>query len=128
MKLGALLTVNAVIAGVFGLAFIFVPAATLSVYGVTADAQFAMVGQLFGAALLGFGLLTWSARNAADSEARRAIVFALFVSDAAGFVIALMAQLRGLVNVNGWSTVVIYLVLALGFAFFQFRKSATAPQ
>jgi hypothetical protein len=127
MKLGVLMSVNAVVAGVFGLALIFAPAEFLSVYGVTTDAQFAFVGQLFGAALFGYGLLTWYARNAADSEARRAIVRALFAADAVGFLIALMAQLRGLVNTIGWSTVAIYLLLAVGFGYFQFKKQAAAP-
>jgi len=125
MKLGTLFTVNAVIAGLFGLAFIFAPARTLASYGVTTDAQFAFVAQLFGTALLGYAILTWSARSAGDSAARSAIVLALFVSDAVGFVIALMAQIRGVVNQLGWSTVVIYLLLALGFAYFQFTKAAS---
>lgn len=124
MKLNTLMTVNAVIAGVFGLAFVAVPARVLSIYGVTAGAQFAYVAQLFGAALLGFALLTWVARNAGDSEARSAIILALFVSDAIGFVIALIAQLRNVVNAVGWSTVVIYLLLALGFGYFQLKKPA----
>ena len=128
MKLGVLMTINAVIAGVFGLALIFVPAEFLSVYGVTADAQFAFVGQLFGAALFGYGLLTWYARSAGESEARRAILRALFTADAVGFIVALMAQLRGLVNPVGWSTVVIYLLLAFGFGFFLVRKPGGAAQ
>ena len=51
-----------------------------------------------------------------------AIVLALFVSDAVAFVLALMAQLKGVVNSLGWSTVAIYLLLALGFAYFLFAK------
>jgi len=125
MKLSVLMTVNTVIAGLFGLAFVVVPVRLLSFYGVTADVSLAYVAQLFGAALLGFALLTWSARNAGDSEARRAIVLALFVSEAIGFVVALIAQLRIAVNAIGWSTVAIYLLLALGFGYFQFKKPAT---
>ncbi len=83
------------------------------------------MAQLFGATLLTFAILTWTARNAGDSAARAAIVLALFVGDAIGFVLALMAQLRGVVNQLGWSTVVIYLLLALGFAYFQFTKPAS---
>ena len=122
MKLSALMTVNAVIAGLFGIAFVVVPARILAIYGITVDAQFALVGQLFGAALLGYALLTWTARNAAPSDARAAIVLALFVSNAIGFVIALIAQLRNVVNQVGWSTVAIYLLLALGFGYFQFKE------
>ena len=122
MKLGNLFAVNAVIAGLFGVGFVFAPAQVLSRYGLTVDAGFGLVAQLFGAALLGYAILTWSARSARDSDARRAIVLALFVSDAIAFVLALMAQLKGVVNSLGWSTVAIYLLLALGFAYFLFAK------
>ena len=125
MKLSALMTVNAVIAGLFGIAFVVVPVRFLAIYGTTVDAQLALIGQLFGAALLGYALLTWTARNAAASDARAAIVLALFVSDAIGFVVGLIAQLRNVVNQVGWSTVVIYLLLALGFGYFQFKKPAS---
>lgn len=124
MKLRNLFAVNAVIAGLFGLAFIFAPAQLLAQYGLTVDAGFALVAQLFGAALIGYSIITWLARASGDSEARRAIVLALFISDGVAFVLALMAQLRGLVNPLGWSTVAIYLLLALGFAYFQFSKPA----
>jgi Kef-type K+ transport system membrane component KefB len=77
-----------------------------------------------GAAFIGFAVLTWSARNANDSDARRAIVLALVVSDVIGFIAALIAQLADVVNSLGWSTVAIYLLLALGFGYFQFAKPA----
>jgi hypothetical protein len=126
MKLGNLFAVNAVIAGIFGLAFVIAPARVLAQYGLTVDAGFGLVAQLFGAALVGYAILTWGVRNAGDSDARRAIVFTLFVSDGVAFVIALMGQLKGLVNSLGWSTVAIYLLLALGFAYFHFSKPADA--
>ena len=128
MKLGTLMTINSIVAAVFGIAFIFVPVRILSQYGVVADAQFAMVAQLFGAALFGYGVLTWAGRNAAASEARAAIVLGLFVGDAIGFIVALIAQLRGVVNSLGWSTVVIYLLLAIGFGYFQFSKGQPGEQ
>jgi len=37
-----------------------------------------------------------------------------------------MAQLKGVVNSLGWSTVAIYLLLALGFAYFHFAKPSEA--
>ena len=122
MKLGNLFAVNAVIAGLFGLAFVFAPAQLLAQYGLVVDAAFGLVAQLFGAALIGYAILTWLCRKAGDSDARRAIVLALFISDGVAFVLALIAQLKGLVNSLGWSTVAIYLLLAIGFAYFQFAK------
>ena len=124
MKLANLFVVNAVIAGLFGLALVLVPGQFLAQYGLAIDAGFGLVAQLFGAALIGYALLTWGARTAGDSEARRAIVFALFIADGVGFVVALMAQLKGLVNAVGWSTVAIYLLLTIGFAYFHFAKTS----
>jgi hypothetical protein len=115
-----------VIAGLFGLAFVFAPAQLLAQYGLAVDAGFALVAQLFGAALIGYAILTWSVRKAGDSEARRAIVLALFISDGIAFVLALIGQLKGMVNSLGWSTVAIYLLLALGFAYFHFAKPSEA--
>lgn len=120
MKLSVLMIVNAIIAAVFGLGFVFAPGQVTSLYGPEVGAVLEYVAQLFGAALLAFAVLTWLARNVPDSEARRAILLAMFVGDGVGFVVALIAQLQGIQNALGWSTVVIYLLLALGFGYFRF--------
>lgn len=125
MKLNTLMVINAIVAAVFGIAFVLVPAQVITLYGLTADAPLKYVGQLFGAALVGFAILTWSARNATDSDARKAIVLALFISNGIGFIVALIGQLAGVVNSLGWSTVVIYLVLAAGFGYFQFTRPSS---
>jgi len=125
MKLSALMVVNAIIAVVFGLGFILAPSQVASFYSPEVGAPevgsvLRVVAQLFGAALVAFAVLTWVARNARDSEARRAILLALFIGDAVGFVIALIAQFGGAVNALGWLTVAIYLLLAIGFGYFVF--------
>ena len=125
MKLNTLMVINAIVAAVFGIAFVLVPAQVIQLYGITVDAPLKYVGQLFGASLVGFAFLTWSARNATDSDARRAIVLALFVSDGVGFIVALIGQLAGVVNSLGWLNVAIYLILALGFGYFQFARPAS---
>jgi hypothetical protein len=126
MKLKTLMIINAIVAIVFGVTFVIVPAQAYSLYDITANEQLVYMGQLFGAALIGFALLTWMARNATDSDARRAIVLALFIADGIGFVVALIGQLSNVVNALGWSTVAIYLLLALGFGYFQFFKPASS--
>lgn len=124
MKLRTLMVVNAFVAGLFGIAFAIIPGQSLSQYGFTADPALELMFQLLGAAFIGFGVLTWAARNATESEARRAILLALFVGDFIGFVITLVAQLSGFVNSLGWSSVAIYLLLALGWGYFRFLKPA----
>jgi len=62
------------------------------------------------------------ARDAGESNARQAIVIALFVGDVLGFIVALLGQLSGVVNALGWSTVALYLQLAVGYACCQLVK------
>ncbi len=126
MKLSLIMIINAIVALVFGIAFVLAPTATGSLYGLAPDETLKYIVQLFGAALLSIGVLTWLAKNAAESEALKAIVLALFVGNAVGFIVALMGQLAGVVNTLGWLSVAIYLVLALGYGYFQFLKPSAA--
>jgi hypothetical protein len=128
MKLSTLMIVNTIVAAVFGLCFVFAPGHVTSLYSPEVGVTLRYVGQLFGAALLGFAVLTWVARNAPASAARHAILLALFVGDGVGFVLALIGQLGHVVNALGWSTVVIYLLLTLGFGYFAFVAKPELPR
>ena len=125
MKIKTLMVINAVIAVVFGLAFVIIPVRFLLLYGNPVDAPMKYIGQLFGAALIAFAVLTWSARKSPDNEARKAIALSLFIGHGIGFVVALIGQLGGVVNSLGWSTVAIYFLLSLGFGYFRFTKSSS---
>jgi len=126
MKLSTMFIIYAVVSAIFGFTFVFVPETALAFYGITLSPGGITIARLFGAALLEFALLSWFVRNAGDSEARKAIILAIFVGEAVGFVVALFGQLSGVVNALGWSTVAVYLLLALGFGYFQFIKPSTA--
>ena len=126
MSLKALFIITAIIALVFGVLFIIIPTQAYSWYGISSDMQLNYMGQLFGAALLAVGLIAWQTRNAADSDARNAIVLSFFIADGIGFIIALIGQLNNVVNTLGWLTVVIYFLLSLGFGYFQFTKPKSA--
>lgn len=122
MKLGNLLMAGAVVTLIFGLSLVLFPVALFSLYGITANDAGIVLARLFGAAFLGFTVLNWSARNAADSEVLRGIVLANLLMDAVGFVATLLGQLAGLANALGWSFVALYLLFGLGFAYFQFMR------
>lgn len=125
MKLKTLMIINTFVAGAFGIAFVIIPWQVYSLYDIGPSDALNYMGQLFGAALLGFGLLSWRARNAAKSETLTAIIFCFFVTDSIGFVVALIGQINNVVNAFGWSTVAIYFLLALGFGYFQFSKTSS---
>ena len=79
--------------------------------------------RLFGAMLVGIGLICWFEKGA-EAERLKGVTLALFVGDAIGFVVALTAQLSGVMNAVGWATVALWLLLALGFGYFRFAGTA----
>ena len=125
MSLRNLLVVDAVIGVAFGVAFLVASGPLLSVYGITLDKAGTLVAQLFGALLIGFAVLNWFARNVTDPGARQAVVYGNLVGAGIGFVVILIGQLAGIANAVGWSSVAIYLLLTLGFAYVQFMPPRT---
>ncbi len=122
MKLGTFMAIAAVIGFVFGLAFILVPSQTLEMYGLTLEVPGQWVARYLGSAFIGIAAVNWFARNAAHNGAKRAIVLGFFVLSITGLIVAVLDALYGTGNALTWSTVVIYLFLALGFGYFQFIK------
>ena len=120
MKLSYLLVVSAVVNALFGIAFLLVPGTVLALYGGMSMEPY--TENLFGAALIGFAVLNWFARNAPEGQALRAVVLANLVGNTLVFILSLLQQLTGVVNVLGWSSVVISLLFALGFAYFLFKR------
>ena len=125
MKFNTFMVIYAVVSTVFGLAFVFTPGLILPIYGVEPDAALRLIGQLFGAVLISLALLAWLVRNLRDSETQHAVILALLVGEALGFILALIGQLNGVLNVLGWSVVVVYLFFTLGLVYLQFSKSAS---
>jgi hypothetical protein len=126
MKLKTLLVFNAIVALVYGVGFVLVPAIVLTLYGATVSPSANLVGQLFGVTLTGIGLICWLARNVTDPGAQRAIVLAQLIATVIGAIVAVMGTISGVMNAVGWSAVVIYLLLALGYAYFQFAKPSAS--
>jgi len=126
MRLSSFLIFNAVIALVFGIGFVLVPGTMATLYGMTAGPEVNLAGQFFGVELIAVGLLCWLARNVSDSAAQRAMILAFLIADVIGLIVSIMGTLSGVFNAVGWSAVVIYLVLSLGFAYFQFMKPSAS--
>jgi len=126
MKLRNLLVINAVIALGYGISFVLAPATVLKLYGMTQGTSEALVGQYFGLSLIAIGLLTWFARSVTDSDAQRAFILALLISDVIGVIVSVQGTVSGVMSAFGWSAVGIYLFLALGYAYFQFMKPSAS--
>ncbi len=115
-------TINAIIAFVFGIGLLLVPATIGSIYGIETSASSDLMSRFFGLTLIGIGLLTWLFRGITDMAAVKAVILALLISDLLGIIVSLYAVLSGAMNQIGWSAVIIYVLLAVDYAFFYFKK------
>ena len=122
MKLKTLLIIKAIVCLCFGIPILLVPDFIYSIFGATLAAGGVFAAREYGASLIGNLMLTWFARNSQESDARWAIVLALFVYDAVGFIVTLIAIVSGALNSLGWLIVILYLFLALGFGYFLLPK------
>jgi NAD/NADP transhydrogenase beta subunit len=119
--------IKALITVVFGIGFVLLPKAVMSLYGVTLEPAGAMMTQFFGATFILISIVLWLARNAPYSEVTlQALLLAIVIGDAIGFIVALMAQLSGVPNALGWLNVALWLLLALGFGYFRFVKKVAS--
>lgn len=122
MRLKILLIINAVIGVLYGIAMLLFTAWGASLYGVTATPALILLARLLGAYMLGMGMLSWFIRNALASNTQVYILYAFFAIHVLGFVISLISVLEGTVNALGWSSVALYFLIAVGFAYFLFFK------
>jgi len=128
MKFKTLLTINAILAFVSGTACILMPAQLLAQYNVSLPPMGLVIYQFWGAALIGLGLLTWFARSITDLALMRKFALALFITNGLSVVMAVRGQFSG-ANISGWSTVVLFLLLTLGYGvvLFTIRPALNTP-
>ena len=124
MTRAAFMLLHAILALAFGIGFVLAPASMLALYGVATDPAGTFMARLWGAAAIQVGLAAWLARKDMDTPARRAVQLGNAGGLAVGFLIALLSQLGGLLNALGWSTVLLFLLLCIGYGYFYVRPSA----
>lgn len=122
MKFKTLMIIKAAVCLVLGVPILVVTNFFYGVFGATLGTGGVFAAREYGASLIGNLMITWFARNAADSDARRAIILGLCIYDAIGFVVTLIAQLSGVLNPLGWFAAAIYLFFAVGFGYFLVRS------
>jgi hypothetical protein len=118
MKFKTLMIIKAVVCLCLGVPILLAPVFLYSLFGTSLNPGGVFAAREYGASLIGNLLLTWFARNAIESDARRAIILGLCVYDAIGFVVTLIAQFTGVLGPLGWFAAVIYLFFAVGFGYF----------
>jgi hypothetical protein len=123
MRLRTFFMIAAVVALIYAAALLLVPAFMNSMYGIGTSSSEKLLARFFGVDLLVVGLVLWMGRDL-NNVSTRSIVTANLIGNTIGIVVALVGTLTGVMNAAGWSAVLIYLLLALGFAYFQFMAPA----
>ena len=123
MNIRTFLIITAVVALVYGLGLLLMPVFMASTYGVGTSASEILLARFFGVELLIVGLIGWLAKDLPFSSLRP-IITASLIGDIVGAIVALLGTLSGVMNTVGWSAFGIYLLIGLGFAYFQFMATA----
>ena len=117
MKFTTLMIIKAVVCLVLGVPILLAPEFLYSLFGASLNVGGAFAAREYGASLIGNLMLTWFAKYADDSDARRAIILDLCIYDIIGFIVTLLAQLSGVLGPLGWLAVLIYLFFAVAFGY-----------
>lgn len=123
MNVSLLMTLQAIVAIVFGAVLIVMPHELAQFYGRNPLVGAEYIAGLYGAALVGVGVISISARNATDSEAGQAVLLGLFVGALIALILVLIGQLEGSGTPRTWINVGILGFFTLGFGYFRFMKS-----
>lgn len=123
MKLRHLMTVSALLACPYGIVMIFAPTFVLTSAGLDVTGDGLLLARMYGAEVFGVGLISFVARTAADSPARRAILIGFIVLDVLSMSMAVFGQLNGHGNPTGWLEAVTFFLFAAGYTFFLLNPS-----
>jgi hypothetical protein len=122
MKFRTLMIIKAIVCASFGVFILFAPGTIYTILGISLNPAGYIPARQYAASLFGNLMLTWIAKDSTESVARRAIIVALCVYDAIGFIVTLIALLTGQMNALGWAIAALYLFLALGFGYFWMKE------
>lgn len=121
MRLTLTMTAAALGSFIFGLAYLLIPERLLSLYGITLDPSAQWTTRYLGAIMLGLGAVNWLGRKVRSGAALRAIVTGTFIATTLGLIVSIFELLNGSGNMLVWSSVVIWLLLSVGYGDFIFR-------
>jgi hypothetical protein len=124
MKLRTLFLLNAILSLLFALGVLLGPATVLRLFGLSTGKTEMLLTQVLGAALLGLGALAWLARDLVDAQATQTASISLLAFSAIGFVVTLLGMLSQVTRAAAaWLVVVLFLLFAAGYAYFQFWRA-----
>lgn len=123
MKLSTFSAIWAVIYFGFGLGLLFIPVQFMTTYGVSLDANGALMARILGASLIAYALTFWLNRNIPSTDKSwQNLLLTSFIYNIVDIPIVLMATLNGVMSPMGWIPVGLHIFLAATFGYFAFKK------
>lgn len=117
-----LFVLNAIVAFLFGVAFLVVSSMVIKQFGVDDYASTRLVAQFFGTAMLALGLVLWFAKDITQETVQRGIGIALLIGAAAGLIVTIIGTVAGTLRSLSWAAMLIYGIFALGYAYLVFLR------
>jgi hypothetical protein len=115
MSVRLYLTIAAIVAILYALAFLIFPVQTSLFFSDFAEARAILYLRFCGAAVLAWGLIVWFARDFREWYPIRSVLIGSVVGLAVSLIINFVATMQGWLNANAWgSTVALFLLLAGG--------------
>lgn len=123
MNIHKLKVITALCGLLLGLGYLIIPKVLIQIFfGVEADVVTQLVARFGGGAVLGYFVLAWGARKAENTEERRAILLALFITFLLGLALSVYGMVAGLFTAWGWIAVAVFGLIAIGFGYFRFSS------
>lgn len=122
MTMKTFFTIISALALVHGVGFVLLPEQVAASYGMATSASTVLMARLFGATLLGLGLVVWFARGG-SSESARSVLISVTISNIVGLIVVVMGTAAGTLNSMGWIATLIYLFGAAGSGYFVMARS-----
>ncbi len=117
-----LMAFSAVVAVPYGLLTLLIPELWLPLMtGLRPSGEGLLLARMYGTQLVGFGTVSWLARGAPDSPAKRAMIRGFVVVDGLSLLVALYAVVTGAVGAAGWIDVVGFAFFASAFGYYAVR-------
>jgi hypothetical protein len=117
MKVKLAFTLCAIAWVLFGLPFVFFPSFAMSLFNIYLDVWGYFMVRLFGAALIGFAVISWTLKDDPPSEARRHVILGETVHSAIATIVFIYGAILGFESFLSFIPLVIHLIFAVWFGY-----------
>lgn len=124
MSYKIMFTLNAIVALVLGVVFLFAPVMMLELFGTETYVSSVLLARFFGSAMIALGLLVWFTKDVENAGIQKNMGMVLLVSAILGLIVNVIgiSPASGVIRKYGWLSIIVYILFILGYVFLLFIK------